>query len=141
MSEAHDNHVLGGYKATLSNPNTGEEAKEHAKQVLADAGVSTTGNTSGSHGSTGDEHENRVLGGHKATLNNPNTSEEAKEHAKQVLADAGVSAGNTGSTGTNETSTHDKNVLAGYKGVLARDNVSDEAKEKAERILKEAGEL
>jgi hypothetical protein len=27
----------------------------------------------------------QVAGGHKATINNPNTSEEAKEHSRQVL--------------------------------------------------------
>lgn len=115
-----------------SNPNVGPEAKAHAEQVLADAGESTSANTSGGQAKTGgDEHDNRVLGGYKATLSNPNTGEEAKEHAKEVLANAGVStessdntgtSGQTGSSGSNddsELSTHDKNVLAGYKGVLA----------------------
>lgn len=27
----------------------------------------------------------QIAGGHKATINNPNTSQEAKEHSKQVL--------------------------------------------------------
>ncbi|ORY31429.1 Conidiation protein 6-domain-containing protein [Naematelia encephala] len=30
----HENRVLGGYKATLSNPNVSDEAKEHAREVL-----------------------------------------------------------------------------------------------------------
>jgi hypothetical protein len=29
--------------------------------------------------------EAQVAGGHKANLNNPNTSEESKQHSKQVL--------------------------------------------------------
>ncbi|KAK6950921.1 conidiation-specific expression protein [Daldinia eschscholtzii] len=29
--------------------------------------------------------EAQIAGGHKANLNNPNTSQEAKEHSKQVL--------------------------------------------------------
>lgn len=28
-----------------------------------------------------------VIGGHKANLNNPNTSDEAKQHSKQVIED------------------------------------------------------
>jgi len=48
--------------------------------------------TSSSHGTTtGQEHDNRVLGGYKATLKNPNVSEEAKEHAKEVLEESGES--------------------------------------------------
>lgn len=29
--------------------------------------------------------EAQIAGGHKANINNPNTSQEAKEHSKQVL--------------------------------------------------------
>ncbi|WWC62443.1 uncharacterized protein I303_105039 [Kwoniella dejecticola CBS 10117] len=54
----HEHRVLGGYKATLHNDNTSEEAKEHAAEVL--------------------KHEHHVVGGYKATLHNPNTSEGAK---------------------------------------------------------------
>jgi hypothetical protein len=31
--------------------------------------------------------EAQIAGGHKANLNNPNTSQEAKEHSRQVLND------------------------------------------------------
>lgn len=31
--------------------------------------------------------EAQVIGGHKATLHNPNTSDEAKAHSKEVLKD------------------------------------------------------
>jgi len=37
------------------------------------------------NGADTDQHTNRVLGGYKATLKNPNVSEEAKEHAREVL--------------------------------------------------------
>jgi hypothetical protein len=30
----HTGNVIGGYKATLSNPNTSEEAKQHAQEVI-----------------------------------------------------------------------------------------------------------
>ncbi|KAH6909119.1 Conidiation protein 6-domain-containing protein [Coprinopsis sp. MPI-PUGE-AT-0042] len=36
--DEHTHRVLGGYKATLKNPNVGEAAKEHAKEVLEQAG-------------------------------------------------------------------------------------------------------
>jgi antitoxin component of RelBE/YafQ-DinJ toxin-antitoxin module len=32
---------IGGHKAALANPNVGEEAKEHSKQVLEEMGVKT----------------------------------------------------------------------------------------------------
>lgn len=31
--------------------------------------------------------EAQIAGGHKANLNNPNTSEESKQHSRQVLND------------------------------------------------------
>jgi len=39
-----------------------------------------------------------VAGGHKANLNNPNTSEESKQHSKEVLdqqLDGGAVSGNS----------------------------------------------
>jgi len=44
------------YKATLSNPNTSEAAKEHARQQLQALDLYKTDNER-------DEHNNRVLGG------------------------------------------------------------------------------
>ncbi|ORY31369.1 Conidiation protein 6-domain-containing protein [Naematelia encephala] len=35
----NENNVIGGHKATLSNPRVGEEAKEHSRQVLQEHGV------------------------------------------------------------------------------------------------------
>ena len=32
-------NVVGGYKATMHNPNVSEEAKEHAEHVLEDLGA------------------------------------------------------------------------------------------------------
>jgi hypothetical protein len=63
----HDNRVLGGFKATLSNPNTSVEAKEHARDVLDKAGVDPAPLRDQATVSD-DPHENRVLGGYKATL-------------------------------------------------------------------------
>lgn len=44
--------VVGGYKATLNNPNTSEEAKQHAKEILEASGYSVEMPA----GSTEDEH-------------------------------------------------------------------------------------
>lgn len=34
-TETHNiNNVIGGYKATINNPNVSDEAKEHAKEML-----------------------------------------------------------------------------------------------------------
>ncbi|WVQ96860.1 hypothetical protein IAU59_003967 [Kwoniella sp. CBS 9459] len=37
-----------------------------------------------------EEHEHRVMGGYKAALHNPNVSEDAKEHAQQILQEHGA---------------------------------------------------
>ncbi|KZV71371.1 hypothetical protein PENSPDRAFT_684609 [Peniophora sp. CONT] len=78
-----------GYKATLSNPNTSSEAKRHAEEVLGGGSDATgAGVTTGSASSGSDDlHQTRVNAGYKATLKNPNVSEGAKEHARDVLAE------------------------------------------------------
>ena len=40
-------------------------------------------------GSSDSKNENNVAGGYKATLKNPNVSDEAKENAEQKLKDMG----------------------------------------------------
>lgn len=37
-AEEHEHRVLGGYKATLSNPNAGHDAKARAQDILESAG-------------------------------------------------------------------------------------------------------
>ncbi|WVO13453.1 hypothetical protein L204_101069 [Cryptococcus depauperatus] len=88
-SEQHQHHVVGGYKATLNNPRVSEEAKAHASEVIqeyekhGEAAIADI--DSKKPADSGDQHENHVNGGYKATLNNPNVSKEAKEHARKVL--------------------------------------------------------
>ncbi|WVQ72878.1 hypothetical protein IAR50_002439 [Cryptococcus sp. DSM 104548] len=87
---AHENHVLGGYKATLNNPNVSDEAKSRASNVLENfdqGGSSAIEQSDKDNGnvSSAEHHDNQVLGGYKATLKNPNVSEEAKDHAREVL--------------------------------------------------------
>ncbi|KAF4464262.1 conidiation 6 [Fusarium albosuccineum] len=75
-----DAQVAGGHKATISNPNTSQEAKEHSKKVLEEEFSDVT--------KAGDEKEKNpgnVAGGLKAAIHNPNVSDEAKESAKERL--------------------------------------------------------
>ncbi|KAF2229710.1 conidiation protein 6 [Viridothelium virens] len=72
-----------------------------------------------------------VVGGHKANINNPNTSEEAKQHSKEVL-DQEFDGGKI------PQSDEDKNpgnVAGGLKATMKNPNVSDEAKESAKERL------
>ncbi|KAJ8519920.1 hypothetical protein ONZ45_g3153 [Pleurotus djamor] len=94
MSDLHlegknPNNVIGGYKAAINNPNNSEDIRdearhnlERAQETYAENGVET-GQT-GSDSSQGKNMGNFV-GGHKANLKNPNTSEESKQHSEQVL--------------------------------------------------------
>jgi hypothetical protein len=107
--------------ATVSHcpldPNTSEEAKDNAREILETAAQdpsSVPGLEATDRCSVDREeeiHEHRVLGGYKATLKSgftflqllsqslmfichvdPNVSEEAKEEAREVLAEHGVDA-------------------------------------------------
>ncbi|KAF8586701.1 hypothetical protein K439DRAFT_1659515 [Ramaria rubella] len=86
----HNNRVLGGFKATLSNPNTSEEAKKHAREVLESAGIDAGAGDVHVPEVSDDQHTNRVLAGYKATLHNPNTSEDAKANAQNILEKQGA---------------------------------------------------
>ncbi|EIM82972.1 uncharacterized protein STEHIDRAFT_160584 [Stereum hirsutum FP-91666 SS1] len=142
-SEQHNNHVAGGYKATLHNPNTSTEAKHNASQKLEELGQ-TGGSTARNHTShTGglpdqSQHDHRVLGGYKATLNRPGVSEEAKRHAREVLEASGYSVEMPEGSTEDE---HDTRVLAGYRAALNNDRVSPEAKKHAREFLGEHNAL
>jgi len=90
-SDKNPGNVIGGHKANIANPKTSEESKEHSRQVIQeveDGNVDLSGNDR-SVDESGKE-VNRVLGGYKATLHNPNTGEEAKQRAKEKLEGHGV---------------------------------------------------
>ncbi|KAL7622935.1 conidiation-specific expression protein [Parahypoxylon ruwenzoriense] len=57
--------------------------------------------------------ESQVAGGHKATLHNPNTSKEAKEHSKQIL-ETEFNEGGAPKSG-DDGSKNPSNVAAGLK--------------------------
>ncbi|KAI1401411.1 conidiation protein 6 [Hypoxylon fuscum] len=77
--------------------------------------------------------EAQIAGGHKANLNNPNTSQEAKEHSKQVL-DNELSGGDVPKSGDNADK-NPGNVAVGLKATMKNPNVSEEAKESAKERL------
>ncbi|KAI4194019.1 MAG: hypothetical protein LQ350_008029 [Teloschistes chrysophthalmus] len=63
----------------MSNPDTSEESKQHSKEVLDKEF------NGGNVETSGDKNPNNVAGGLKATMNNPNVSQEAKDSAKERL--------------------------------------------------------
>lgn len=104
----------------------------------------------------GEEHTHRVLGGYKATLtstllfstgcfysshprtSDDRTSDEAKERALEVLADAGEPV--AGQPASGERDLHETRVLAGYKAAVHNPRVGEEAKQHAQEVLAEHGE-
>ncbi|KAL7273283.1 hypothetical protein RUND412_003875 [Rhizina undulata] len=92
-----------------------------------------------------------VIGGHKANLNNPNTSEESKLHSKEIL-ERELGGGEGGSEsytegdsesyteGDSESCTEGKNpgnVAGGLKATISNPKTSSEAKQSAKERLEE----
>ncbi|KAI0323878.1 hypothetical protein GY45DRAFT_1399012 [Cubamyces sp. BRFM 1775] len=141
MANGACKRIAAGLKAAVHNPNVSEEVKERAQERLAQMGASAQ-ETSRGHavGSTdGAGHEtNRVLGGYKATLHNPRTSEEAKRHAREILEADGYQFERPEGMTEDE---HQKRVNAGYKAALSNLRVSQEAEQHAREYLQEHGGL
>ncbi|KDQ15299.1 hypothetical protein BOTBODRAFT_174143 [Botryobasidium botryosum FD-172 SS1] len=136
MSSPNENRVLGGYKAALHNPRVSEAAKEHAAEVLDQHGEHVSGHDLRSSTSPQNEHDKHVLAGYKSTLSNPNTSVEAKAHAREVLHEEGVLRDDN----LGDDSAHSNRVLGGYKATLKNPNVSEEAKAHARSVLESHGQ-
>ncbi|KAF8065121.1 hypothetical protein FPV67DRAFT_1450931 [Lyophyllum atratum] len=110
------------------------------------------------------KHTSRVAAGLKASLHNPNVSEEAKASAKERLQEVetkGRTMKSSRAKGDEEEESEEysgaderrrsmdeedeeedeedvrgnRRRLAGYKGVLKNPRVSEEAKERAEKVL------
>ncbi|EOA85438.1 hypothetical protein ACJQWK_06270 [Exserohilum turcicum] len=75
-----------------------------------------------------------IIGGHKANLSNPNTSDEAKQHSKEVLQEI-ENGGDPQSMTSNSGDKNPNNVAGGLKATLNNPNVSEEAKESAKERL------
>nr|GAT54471.1 predicted protein [Mycena chlorophos] len=97
-------HVAAGLKGVLARGDVSDEAKARAEDRLGKMGYSTDtidaarnkasaseDRSYGSEDPEADEHQkhvNHVNGGYKATLKNPNVSEEAKDNAREHLGEA-----------------------------------------------------
>ncbi|KAK4457206.1 Conidiation protein 6-domain-containing protein [Cladorrhinum samala] len=75
----------------------------------------------------------QVAGGHKANLNNPNTSEESKENSRKILENE-FNGGDVPKASDNKDK-NPGNVAGGLKATLKNPNVSEEAKESARERL------
>ncbi|KAH9912770.1 Conidiation protein 6-domain-containing protein [Epithele typhae] len=140
MSGHDQTRVAAGLKAAIHNPNVSEEAKERAQERLETMGaahVHPSSHPVGTVDTTGHE-ANRVIGGYKAALHNPHTSEEAKRHAKEILEADGYTVETP--EGVSETE-HQMRVNAGYKAALHNPNVSEQAKVHAREYLREHNAL
>jgi hypothetical protein len=95
--------------------------------------------------------DNRQAGGHKANLNNPNTSQESKEHSRDVIdgqqqhSAQRSGQGNQGNQGNQDNKNPGNGapnsgpllteVAGGYKSTLKNPNASDDAKKHAKQQL------
>ncbi|KAI0595878.1 hypothetical protein F4775DRAFT_604408 [Biscogniauxia sp. FL1348] len=77
--------------------------------------------------------EAQIAGGHKANLNNPNTSQEAKEHSKAVLENE-FNGGDVPKAG-DQADKNPGNVAGGLKATLNNPKVSQGAKDSAKEKL------
>ncbi|KAF2034053.1 hypothetical protein EK21DRAFT_97829 [Setomelanomma holmii] len=75
-----------------------------------------------------------VIGGHKANLNNLNTSEESKQHSHEVLENA-ENGGGIEAASKSGGDKNPNNVAGGLKATLSNPNASDEAKQSAKERL------
>ncbi|KAG8894699.1 hypothetical protein FRC00_008565, partial [Tulasnella sp. 408] len=107
----------------------------HSRQYLEQDAASTEPAPVETGGMVDDSMSGNTIGGYKATISNPRTSQAAKEKAQAILdgeADPSDYAPGTGDAHTNR-------VLGGYKATLKNPNVSEEAKEHAREVLQENG--
>jgi len=141
QEEIHRHRVEGGYKATLNNAKTSDDAKIHAQKMLD---LISKGEelpeSEKTRGLTEEEkHRHHVEGGYKATLNNVNASDEAKLHAQQMLQKMANGEDVPASSGLSYNDASDTRVAAGYKATLSNANSSEEAKKHAQEMLDKAG--
>ncbi|KAL2206107.1 hypothetical protein CC79DRAFT_1369537 [Sarocladium strictum] len=79
--------------------------------------------------------EAQIAGGHKANLNNPNSSEESKQHSREVLENE-FNGGDVPSAQDNKEK-NPNNVAGGLKATVNNPNVSEEAKQSAKERLQQ----
>ncbi|KAH9931822.1 Conidiation protein 6-domain-containing protein [Fomitopsis serialis] len=79
----------------------------------------------------------RVIGGHKAAVNNPNVSDDAKEHSRQVIGELDEAPETQETRQSYQEGKDETRVNAGFKATLKNPNVSEEAKEHARDVLED----
>ncbi|EIW58896.1 uncharacterized protein TRAVEDRAFT_123986 [Trametes versicolor FP-101664 SS1] len=83
----------------------------------------------------------RQIGGHKAAINNPNVSEEAKEHSRQAIDALEDQSETQEIRASHDEGKDEVRQNAGFKATLKNPNVSEEAKEHAQQVLEERGAI
>ncbi|KAI0690215.1 Conidiation protein 6-domain-containing protein [Cytidiella melzeri] len=83
----------------------------------------------------------RVIGGHKANINNPRTSEESKEHSRQVVEELEADPETQAYKEDRGGAKNEGNVIGGHKATLKNPNVSEEAKEHSRAVLEDKGAM
>jgi hypothetical protein len=78
-------NAMRGYKATLHNPNTSQQAKQHAQSVLDNELGGDQPSEDIHNAQSGHKDPMRVAAGYKAAQHNPNVTEEGKRRAKEGL--------------------------------------------------------
>ncbi|EKM50317.1 uncharacterized protein PHACADRAFT_214017 [Phanerochaete carnosa HHB-10118-sp] len=81
----------------------------------------------------------RAVGGHKAAMHNPNISEEAKEHSRQVVDDLERDLQTKEQRAKYDDDKDETRVNAGLKATMKNPNVSQEAKDRAHEQLEDKG--
>ncbi|KAI0793582.1 Conidiation protein 6-domain-containing protein [Fomes fomentarius] len=79
---------MGGHKAAINNPRVSEEAKERSRQAIDELEADpATRETREGYEAEDQKDSVRQNAGYKATLKNPNVSEEARNNAREILED------------------------------------------------------
>ncbi|KAG2417123.1 hypothetical protein HFD88_008341 [Aspergillus terreus] len=88
MSAEERVNAMRGYKSTLSNPRTSNEAKKHAQEMLNELGGDQPREELHAHAEHGKD-PTRVVSGLKAAMHNPNVTESGRQHAEERLSEMG----------------------------------------------------
>ncbi|KAL5534264.1 hypothetical protein ACEPAG_726 [Sanghuangporus baumii] len=78
-----------------------------------------------------------IAGGHKATLKNPNVSEEAKQNSQQLLDEFESSGDLPEQQFDTDAGKNTGNFIGGHKATLNNPRVSEEAKEHSRSVLED----
>ncbi|RDH27549.1 hypothetical protein BDQ94DRAFT_153737 [Aspergillus welwitschiae] len=86
MSTEERLNAMRGYKATLSNPHTSDEAKQNAQAMLEQLGGDQPRDELYDQTERGKD-PSRFMGGLKAARHNPNVTDSGRQKAEEKLRD------------------------------------------------------